>query len=176
MDDKILMIHAINAMQLSSQNGMKDLDADSKETTVINQIFGGFLRSQIVCQECQHTSTNYERFMDLNLDINEVKVLTKALKKLTADEPIKDYQCGQCKKQVTIHKSVAIEQPPKVLTLQLNRFCVLTGAKLMHPVAFKEFFNLRKFMSQKEGKRVWYRLYAVIVHNGLTPNSGHYKL
>jgi ubiquitin C-terminal hydrolase len=45
------------------------LDRYSKETTVVNQIFGGFLRSQVVCLHCKHPSNTYDPFMDISLDI-----------------------------------------------------------------------------------------------------------
>lgn len=45
------------------------LDALSKQTTVINDIFGGYHRSQVECLNCQATSNTFDYFMDFMLDI-----------------------------------------------------------------------------------------------------------
>ena len=51
-----------------SSHGMK-LDNKSKETTFINQIFGGYHRSQVTCLNCKAKSDTYDYFMDFILDI-----------------------------------------------------------------------------------------------------------
>ena len=45
------------------------LDPKSKETTAINQIFGGYHRSQVTCFACKAKSNTYDYFMDFMLDI-----------------------------------------------------------------------------------------------------------
>jgi ubiquitin carboxyl-terminal hydrolase 36/42 len=45
------------------------LDPLSKETTAINQIFGGYHRSQVICFQCKEKSNTYDYFMDFMLDI-----------------------------------------------------------------------------------------------------------
>lgn len=45
------------------------LDSQSKETTFINQIFGGYHRSQITCLACKAKSDTYDHFLDFILDI-----------------------------------------------------------------------------------------------------------
>lgn len=55
-------------MNWESSHSVK-LDAQSKETTFINQIFGGYHRSQITCLCCNAKSNTYDYFMDFILDI-----------------------------------------------------------------------------------------------------------
>jgi len=38
------------------------LDSYSKETTPINQIFGGYIRTEVKCLQCQHISTTFQHF------------------------------------------------------------------------------------------------------------------
>lgn len=38
------------------------LDSYSKETTPINQIFGGYIRTEVKCLQCQHVSTTFQHF------------------------------------------------------------------------------------------------------------------
>lgn len=45
------------------------LDQYSKETTPLNQILGGYLRSTVRCLACQHLSTTYQHFQ-VNIFLN----------------------------------------------------------------------------------------------------------
>ena len=49
-------------------SGLK-FDHFTKATTAINQIFGGYHRSQVVCLQCKEKSNTYDYFMDFMLDI-----------------------------------------------------------------------------------------------------------
>jgi len=48
------------------------------------------------------------------------------------------------------------------------------GSKVTRHIGFSERLDLRPYMSAAKFSPVWYRLYAVLVHNGYTTNSGHY--
>ena len=50
----------------------------TKSTTAINQIFGGYHRSQVLCLNCKEKSNTYDYFMDFMLDI-QVRVLCSHL-------------------------------------------------------------------------------------------------
>ena len=69
----------LDHIQKSCYKGITGLDNLSKETTIINQIFGGFLRSEVLCLKCHHRSSIYEPFLDLSLDIKNVTNIQKAL-------------------------------------------------------------------------------------------------
>jgi len=47
-------------------------DNYSKETTPINQIFGGYIRTEVKCLQCQHISTTFQHFQ-VNID-NLIKI------------------------------------------------------------------------------------------------------
>lgn len=44
------------------------LDNYSKETTPVNQIFGGYIRTEVKCLECDHISTTFSHFQVLILE------------------------------------------------------------------------------------------------------------
>ena len=48
------------------------------------------------------------------------------------------------------------------------------GSKVTRHISFTERLDLRPYMSATKSVSVSYRLYAVLVHNGCTTNSGHY--
>jgi hypothetical protein len=59
----------IDALVKPALNGLDHLDHASKDTTLLHQIFGGHLVSQIHCLSCGNNSNSFEQFMDLCLEI-----------------------------------------------------------------------------------------------------------
>lgn len=155
-------------------------DSRSKETTMFNHIFGGYLRSQITCLSCKSTSNTYDHFMDLMLDIKKVDSLLGAFEKFTSREKLDNensYKCTHCKRKSEATKQFSIHTPPNVLTIQLKRFEFNRFyGKLTKHVNFPEDLNLQRFMSDSSthSSGVSYKLFAVLVHQGNTCNSGHY--
>ena len=78
-----------------------------------------------------------------------------------------------------------IKQLPKILIIHLKRFSY-NGSKLKNAVNFDEeiqidaeylSLNQQKYTTQQEKIREYnhfYRLYAIIVHEGYSTSSGHY--
>ncbi|KAI1293741.1 Ubiquitin carboxyl-terminal hydrolase 36 [Halotydeus destructor] len=155
------------------------LDAASKQTTIINEIFGGFHRSQVQCLQCKATSNTYDYFMDFMLDIKNVSSLEKALEKFIHPEILQQenaYKCSACKKKVPAKKRFTVQRAPKVATFQFKRFDYnrVFGGKITKAISYPEILNLRPYMSENRGPKLMYRLFGVLVHMGGSCNSGHY--
>ncbi|GBM79562.1 Ubiquitin carboxyl-terminal hydrolase 42 [Araneus ventricosus] len=165
---------------LNQNNNCSKLDPASKETTVINQIFGGYHRSQVTCLRCKEKSNTFDHFMDFILDIKQnVLSLEKALEKFIQPELLEQensYKCPKCKMKVSAQKKFTVYKAPNVATFQLKRFDYNRsfGGKITKQISYPDRLNLRPFMSDPKGDPVWYRLNAVLVHSGPTCNSGHY--
>jgi uncharacterized UBP type Zn finger protein len=72
---------ALDAMQSNALASVPHaMDQRVKETSVIHQIFGGYLRSQIRCEACKACSNKYDAFLDLSVDVNETSSLEGALR------------------------------------------------------------------------------------------------
>ena len=173
--------HCVMAMQKACLAGVaKDLDFHTKSTTVIDQIFGFYLRSRIKCLTCQITSDTFDLSHDLQLDIiknMENTSVNDSIKRFVKQELLKNdnaYKCSHCKKKVTASKKFSIFNAPNIITLQLKRFVGLFGNKCSRYVSYPEKLNLRPHMSDFAGEPVWYKLYAVLVHSGFSSKSGHY--
>jgi len=171
--------YVIEAFRKSCLAGKKNLDRFSKETTAINQIFGGLFRSQVTCLSCKKSSYTFDPMMELNLDIKESSTVLEAMKRAVRTEKLdgeNKYSCERCKKKAVALKRGNIHTPPKILTLQLKRFDFqrLFGGKISKDVRFDESLDLSLFLSNKSDKPVLYKLYAVLVHSGFSCNSGHY--
>lgn len=166
-------------MNLDINTKTSKIDARIKETTVINHIFGGYHRSQVLCLTCNSRSNTFDFFMDLILDIRNAKSLEEALKKFTQPETLENenaYKCSKCRKKVTARKRFTVYKAPNVATFQLKRFDSdrIFGGKVTKFISYPEEFDLRPYMSDTTKSPIKYQLSAVLVHVGHSSNSGHY--
>ncbi|XP_049523698.1 ubiquitin carboxyl-terminal hydrolase 36 isoform X21 [Dermacentor silvarum] len=164
---------------LANYEGGLKLDPASKETTVVNEIFGGYHRSQVICMKCKEKSNTYDHFMDLILDIKNASSLETALEKFVEPELLQNdnaYKCPRCNIKVMAQKRFTVHRAPNVATFQFKRFDAnrMFGGKITKHVSYPEHLELRPYMSDKHGDPVTYRLNAVLVHLGASCNSGHY--
>ena len=162
----------VDKMQTASMHGHQELDVLSKETTAIDQIFGGYLRNKVECYKCTHASSSFEHFMDISLNVNEVASLKAALRSSIEEELLEGFNCPNCKETACTKRST-IEAAPKVLTIHLKRFDC-NGEKLDHDVKFAGNINLRPFMTKTNAEPVRYKLHAVLAHYGESAHEGHY--
>nr|XP_021154053.1 ubiquitin carboxyl-terminal hydrolase 42-like [Columba livia] len=80
---------AVGAMQracLSSSSS--DQVTSSQSSTVIDQVFGGFLRSRVTSLSCKAVSDTYEAFLDIPLDIKAASSVTRALEDFVRSEQL----------------------------------------------------------------------------------------
>ncbi|NWS64942.1 UBP42 hydrolase, partial [Chunga burmeisteri] len=123
----------VDAMQRACLSGSSDLDISSQSTTIVHQIFGGFLRSRVTYLSCKAVSNSYEAFLDVPLDIKAASSVTAALEDFVKPEQLDGencFKCGQCDKMVAASKRFMIHHAPKVLTVCLKRFQYFTGGKI----------------------------------------------
>ncbi|XP_030760764.1 ubiquitin carboxyl-terminal hydrolase 36 isoform X2 [Sitophilus oryzae] len=170
--------YLIEAMEKSYLQRFKDhnkFDSKIKETTPLNQILGGYLRSAVRCLRCGHVSTTFQHFQDLLLDIRKAQTVGEALELYFSREKLDDdsYHCEACQKKVPANKQFSIERAPKVLCIQLKRFSV-SNNKITKHVAFKHRLNLTHYVRPRPNTPLIYRLVALVTHMGPTVSCGHY--
>jgi ubiquitin carboxyl-terminal hydrolase 36/42 len=72
------------SMKEAKKNGVYGLP---EETTLVQLIFGGYLRSKIKCTMCQGSSEQCERILDLTVEIDgDINTLEEALHRFTSTE------------------------------------------------------------------------------------------
>uniref|UniRef100_A0A803VUK2 Ubiquitin carboxyl-terminal hydrolase n=1 Tax=Ficedula albicollis TaxID=59894 RepID=A0A803VUK2_FICAL len=167
----------VNAMQRACLSGSRDSDSSSGETTIIHQIFGGYLRSRVTCLSCKTVSDFFRAFRDVLLKIKGALSLTTALEHFMAPkqtEGRKCFKCRKCKKKVAVSKVVTVHRAPRIFTVCLGRADDGTSRKLSQVVEYPECLDLRPYMSDPDREPLLYSLYAVVVHSGHTCLGGHF--
>ncbi|RLV92085.1 hypothetical protein DV515_00013936 [Chloebia gouldiae] len=172
--------YTIDAMQKACLNGYTKLDRQTQATTLVHQIFGGYLRSRVKCLECKTVSDTYDPYLDVTLEVERATNIVRALELFVKPEQLggdNAYRCSMCRKKVLASKRFTIHRASNVLTISLKRFgsCSFSGGrKITKDVGYPEFLDIRPFMSEPKGDPITYGLYAVLVHSGYSCNAGHY--
>ncbi|XP_068657249.1 ubiquitin carboxyl-terminal hydrolase 25-like [Aristolochia californica] len=145
--------------------------------TVVKQIFGGALQSQVKCLSCGAESNRTDEIMDISLDLFQSSSLREALRRFFQPEVLdgsNKYNCEKCRKLSPARKQMSVLQAPNILVIQLKRFEGI-GGKIDRPIAFEEVLTLTNYMSKgSQDTRPEYNLFGSIVHSGYSPESGHY--
>jgi len=164
-------------LRYRNESFYKDIDQYSKETTPLNQILGGYLRSTVTCFSCHHESVTFQHFQDLPLDISRVGTLSEAIQGYFSKENLEEcgYKCESCKKRVSASKRFSLERAPAVLCIQLKRFTAM-GGKLSKHISISEKLNLQKYLSKASdlNQNSLYRFVSMVTHLGGSSSGGHY--
>ncbi|KAF3817192.1 hypothetical protein GH733_011592 [Mirounga leonina] len=157
--------YTIDAMQKACLNGRAKLDRQTQATTLVHQIFGGYLRSRVKCSVCKSVSDTYDPYLDIALEIRQAANIVRALELFVKPDVLSGenaYMCAKCKKKVPASKRFTIHRTSNVLTLSLKRFanfrivgCMLTDpfCFLLHPV----------LLQASNGQ--WYQMNDSLVHS-----------
>lgn len=159
--------------------GIPSESQSAYDRSLVHKIFGGRLRSQVKCMQCNYCSNKFDPFLDLSLEILKADTLYKAFANFTAKEHLdggaKQYQCQQCKQKVKALKQLTIHQAPSVLTVHLKRFgSHMSGQKIDKKIQFGSTLDLKPFVTGPYDGDLKYTLYGVLVHAGWSTHSGHY--
>ncbi|KAF8032565.1 hypothetical protein BT93_D1466 [Corymbia citriodora subsp. variegata] len=157
-------------------------DEMSTRRNIVDQVFGGRLVSKLQCCSCGHCSYTYEPLIDLSLEIEHVDNLSAALESFTNVEKIEDpetkFRCSNCNQEVSMEKQLLLDEEPSVAVFHLKRFKSdgFNVEKLDKHVDFPLELDLQSYTggSQDHNVELKYQLYAVVVHIGISPTSGHY--
>ncbi|RZC32168.1 ubiquitin carboxyl-terminal hydrolase 36, partial [Asbolus verrucosus] len=177
------LVEAMEKSYLSRFKNHSEFDSKVKETTPLNQILGGYLRSAVRCLKCGHVSTTFQHFQDLLLDIRKAQTLDEALEGYFSREKLDDdsYHCQSCQKKVRLSFSICVpatkqfslERAPMVLCIQLKRFSV-SNNKITKHIHFRQRLDLTRYARHRPSVPLIYRLVALVTHMGPTVNCGHY--
>lgn len=166
--------------------------------SIVDKYLRGIAVTKTTCQNCKNVSLRTEETLIFNLRMASSAVsytLTQLLEGEAAGEVLAGYQCDKCSKIGPADKSTHIARLPEVLVVQLCRDAfygpagaVKNRARVSFDVdrqSFEPAFlapedrGLRPGASFPEGddgfgQQFGYQCYAVVMHDGLTADQGHY--
>ncbi|KAJ4976270.1 hypothetical protein NE237_001376 [Protea cynaroides] len=146
--------------------------------SIVKEIFGGALQSQVKCLSCETESNKTDEIMDISLDLFQSNSLKDAMQRFFQPELLdgsNKYQCEKCKKLVPARKQMSILKAPNILVIQLKRFEGIHGGKIDRPIAFDDVLVLSSYMCKaSQDPCPEYNLFGTIVHSGYSQESGHY--
>jgi ubiquitin C-terminal hydrolase len=158
----------------NENKGSKEISASSGRggggnyalnTTLVHNIFGGYLASQVQCLNCGTVSESYQNELTLALTVPSVPFSMRASSPNLTDliraeygtqEKLHGrnaYKCEVCEKKVTAMRSVRIKTAPNYLAVQLKRFSAHGGGrygKITSRVLFGEVLDMKEFMADED--------------------------
>ncbi|KAI9274170.1 hypothetical protein BY458DRAFT_454752 [Sporodiniella umbellata] len=164
----------------------RKLTETEEDAGLVHLLFGGKLRSRVTCTKCGATSDSFDRYSDLSIDIKGHSKLKNALYKFVDTDTIgadntedNGYKCSSCRNTVVATKKMTVDELPKNLVIHLKRFafdlerCAMR--KVHQHVNFPAKIDMAPFVSKERRiQAATYKLYAVLVHDGHSCDSGHY--
>ncbi|WRT63264.1 uncharacterized protein IL334_000167 [Kwoniella shivajii] len=177
-----------DALQVTALTGQpKDLPEKIKHSSWVYKVWGGKVRSRVVCSRCNKPSDTFDWFLDLSLDVNKAgqKSIKNMMNGFTREDKLEGdnkYHCDNCKAKANATKTFKIDQAPPILTLHLKRFSVdynsysgrARANKFNGPIEYSEFLDIAPYMVDPKAGGTTYRLFGVTCHRGVELRFGHY--
>lgn len=91
--------------------------------TVVKEMFGGVLQSEIRCLRCRGESVTRDAIMDLCLDVHRLTSLRDALQRFSRPEILdgeNKYRCEKCNELSAARKALTVLEAPNVLVVQFK--------------------------------------------------------
>lgn len=167
------------------------------------RLFRGTVESTIRCSLCGSSSIKIDPIEDVGLEVtskhngDSLCDITSALKNFIEEEKLDSYTCEKCNVKACATKTTRLASIPPILTLHLKRFAFrrnshtsshtfssrrLHGSqKIEGFVKFEQVLDIYPYVTMKcrdemkiNKKKMFCRLFAVVVHSGKNSHSGHY--
>jgi ubiquitin carboxyl-terminal hydrolase 8 len=170
-----------------------------RERSIISDLFAGQHASQLRCLTCKRTSTTYEPWFNLSVEIagRQKVTLEECLASYCQEERLgkgHEWQCPHCQTTRDATKRIILTKSPMYLVVHLKRFHVDSGGSLRKDATVVDFpltgLDLAPYMLPRPNEdqaraqgRVLdqsmlgpfkYAAYAVVEHFGRGLQSGHY--
>ncbi|KAK1343590.1 hypothetical protein QTO34_016370, partial [Cnephaeus nilssonii] len=100
--------YTVDAMQKACLNGSNKLDRHTQATTLVCQIFGGYLRSRVKCLNCKGVSDTFDPYLDITLEIKAAQSVNKALEQFVKPEQLdgeNSYKCSKYDRELRAGKA-----------------------------------------------------------------------
>lgn len=115
-----------------------------RNSSLIEKLFAGQHASQLTCKKCGVTSTTYEAFWSISVEIRQDKAcdIRDCLRSYCSVETLDSadtWKCPRCKKHREATKKITITRAPETLVMHFKRFSASrneSARKIRTPVYF----------------------------------------
>ncbi len=115
-----------------------------RERSFVSELFAGQHASRLRCTTCLHTSTTYEAFYSISVEIPRTGTgdIRSCLRSYCAEERLSGdevWKCPHCKKEREATKRIIITRAPRFLVVHLKRFSAghaESARKVRTPIEF----------------------------------------
>jgi ubiquitin carboxyl-terminal hydrolase 8 len=168
-----------------------------RDFSYVSSLFAGQHASRLRCTTCRMTSTTYEAFYSISVEIPQSGRgdIYSCLRSYTQEERLsgdEKWQCPHCKCEREATKQIILTRLPQILVIHFKRFRASkteSARKIHTPIDFPLYgFNMDPFVAQRPQPVVSddskvdpaitppfsYEAYGVLRHLGNTGNGGHY--
>ncbi|XP_035204719.1 ubiquitin carboxyl-terminal hydrolase 22-like isoform X2 [Stegodyphus dumicola] len=122
---------------------------------IIDQMFSGFLQSDITCLNCKFVSSTFDPFMGISLDLDTndgtpiASTLFQCLERYTKPEHLdKKLTCKRCGDEQECTKQMTLKKLPVVTNFHLKRLSdQKSHKKITNFISFPECLDLTPFMA-----------------------------
>lgn len=171
------MKRPINPREQQDANEFLQLLLDQLPADV-HSVFKGEIENKIEGINEDFTSSNFEMFYSICLDVKGFKDIHESFKSFIQSETFSgDNQISIGERKIDARKFARIKKAPKALVLQLKRFeydlTTFARVKVNDRFEFAREINIQEYMSDPSDPQI-YVLRGVVVHSG-TAEGGHYS-
>ena len=141
----------------------------------IQKFFQGQLSYETQCVACESVSSVDETFLNLSLDIVPNVSISHCLRQFFAPELLSGqnkFFCTRCAHLQEAIKRLRLKQAPENLIIHLKRFKFTDKLQRLGKLSHRVYFGSE--LRLDDAPEHLYHLYAVVVHLGHGPNTGHY--
>jgi hypothetical protein len=103
-----------------------------KESTFVHRIFGGRLRSRVLCLRCKHPSDTFETFLDLSLDIARADDVSESLEAFVKKDRLTGSNRYQCERYVFTASGVLVAPEANAHEANQLQGCCRRPKELQH--------------------------------------------
>ncbi|XP_073400739.1 ubiquitin carboxyl-terminal hydrolase 1 isoform X2 [Dendrobates tinctorius] len=177
-------------------------ESEMSEFELVERLFQGQLVLRTRCLECECYTERREDFQDISVPVQEsdtpkpeessdispdprqeIKTLKWAISQFASVERIvgeDKYFCETCRHYTEAERSLLFDKIPEIVTIHLKCFAAISSefdsygglSKVNTPLLTPLQLSLEEW-STKPSRDI-YRLFAVVMHSGVTISSGHY--
>lgn len=188
----ILHRHCIETMPYTKLHKVNNNNISKRCICIIDQIFTGAQKSDVICQKCKWVSTTIEPISTFPLDVPMVlngngtpPSLNDLLEYYTRTELLGDgARCSNCQCEKHLTKQLTIKTLPIVICFQFKRFTQRVEKdkekrreKISSVITFPEMIDMTPYVCSKSSwnfpQENRYTLFSVINHIGSIA-GGHY--